>query len=290
MYEFVSLSLKCPHCGESFMDKNKPVDNQPSICLDIEMEGKRGVIHLSSIYGSYNYTCNIPLVKGKVAGFFCPHCGKELNAKSECLTCGALMVDFYLDMGGKVSICSRVGCKNHYVEFEDLSQALRKLYQEYGFRGRKYPREEHMAEHPLKEVEIVRNEHTEIIETGTFLQSYCPHCRKSLIEGEMLKLKITNGTEGFLLLSPYLNVFTSRSTIFLPEDKVVSDVKCFHCDRSLVEPTTRCGRCGSPVARINISASTKLIDFYMCTKKGCRWHGLSEEDLQTIRLEESDEW
>ena len=33
----------------------------------------------------------------------------------------------------------------------------------------------------------------------------------------MLKLKIHNGEEGFLMLSPYMNVFTSKSTIFLEE-------------------------------------------------------------------------
>jgi hypothetical protein len=200
------------------------------------------------------------------------------------------MVPFYLDMGGKVSICSRSGCKNHHVEFEDLSMALRKLYQEYGFRGRKYPKKEQPSEQQSKTVEKPVDEHTEIIETGTFLQSYCPHCRKSLIVNDMLKLKIINGEEGFLLLSPYLNSFTSKSTIYLPEDKPVTDIMCFHCDASLVENDKSCGKCGSPVAKINISASSKLIDFYICTKKGCRWHGLSEEDLYSIKLEESDEW
>jgi hypothetical protein len=59
------------------------------------------------------------------------------------MTCGAEMAPFYLDMGGKVSICSRSGCKNHFVEFEDLSIALRKFYQEYGYNGQhtQQPRE-----------------------------------------------------------------------------------------------------------------------------------------------------
>jgi hypothetical protein len=200
------------------------------------------------------------------------------------------MVPFYLDMGGKVSICSRSGCKNHHVEFEDLSQALRKLYQEYGFRGRKYPLDERTKEDKEKTFEKKKDEESEIIESGTFLQSYCPYCRKCLIENDMLKLKIINGEEGFLLLSPYLNSFTSKSTIFLPEDKAVKDIKCYHCDASLVETDKGCRKCGSKTAKINVSASSKLIDFYICTKKGCRWHGLSEEDLYSIKLEESDEW
>lgn len=290
MYEFVALSLKCRFCGESLMDNKTLVDNEPSIKLHVKYQDKNGDIFLSSIYGSYNYKCDIDIPKNEIADFSCPHCEKKVNSESECLTCGGEMIPFYLDMGGKVSICSRSGCKNHHVEFEDLSLALKKMYQEYGFRGRKYPKDERADPHKLVNIEKVKNEAEEIIESGTFLQSYCPHCRRSLIVNDMLKLKIINGEEGFLLLSPYLNSFTSKSTIFLPEDKAVSDIKCFHCNTSLVDKEKSCGSCKSAIARINVSASMKLVDFYICTKKGCRWHGLSEEDLYSINLEESDEW
>ena len=153
MYEFVSLSLKCTHCGKSLMDKEHLVDNEPSIKLVVEKSGKEGIINLSSIYGSYNYICDIEIPPGEIAVFKCTHCKAVLNSKPECLNCGADMVPFYLDMGGKVSICSRSGCKNHHVEFEDLSMALRKLYQEYGFRGRKYPKKEQPSEQQSKTVE-----------------------------------------------------------------------------------------------------------------------------------------
>jgi hypothetical protein len=272
------------------MDNKVLVDNEPSIKLDVKHAGKTGVINLSSIYGSYNYTSTLDIPRDQIAKFSCPHCKENMNSEVECLSCGAEMVPFYLDMGGKVSICARSGCKNHHVEFEDLSQALKKLYQEYGFRGRKYPKDERDDSQKGLTKAKKRDEANEIIETGTFLQSYCPHCRKSLIENDMLRLKIISGEEGYLLLSPYLNSFTSKSTIFLSEDKAVSDIKCVHCDASLVETEKTCGSCGSPIARINVSASTKLIDFYICTKKGCKWHGLSEDDLYSIKLEESDEW
>ena len=292
MYEFVALSVKCRFCGESLMDKKVLVDNEQSIKLHVEHGKNKGNINLSAIYGSYNYTSDFEIPKGEVATFSCPHCKKVMNSEAECLSCGGEMVPFYLDMGGKVSICARSGCRNHHVEFEDLSLALRKLYQEYGFRGRKYPKDERSKSEREHEHhhEPKMTEEQEIIESGTFLQSYCPHCRKSLIENDMLKLKIINGEEGFLLLSPYLNSFTSKSTIFLPEDKAVTDIKCHHCDKSLVVTDKTCGKCGSPISKINVSASSKLIDFYICTKKGCKWHGLSEEDLYSIKMEESDEW
>ena len=145
-------------------------------------------------------------------------------------------------------------------------------------------------EAPAKPVPEKVDEAAEIIETGAFLHSYCPECKKSLIEDDMLKLKISNGEKGFLMLSPYLNVFTSKSTIFLSEDKVVKDVQCPHCNTSLITDNRTCGKCSSPVAKINVGARTKLIDFYICTKKGCKWHGLNEEDYIDIRLEDSLEW
>lgn len=291
MYNFVSLNLKCPVCGESLMDHKQLIDNEASIRLIIEIDNKKGVIRLSSVYGSYNYLSDIDLPKNEIARFFCPHCKSEIKSDEVCSICHAPMIPFHLNMGGKVSICSRVGCKNHFVEFNDLSVALKKFYQEYGYRGREYPKDLDLRTRKInKKIKNKSEEKKEIIETGTFLQAYCPYCKKSLIENDMLKLKITNGETGYLLLSPYLNVFTSKSTIFLPEDKTVKDLKCPHCDRSLIVNDKKCEICGSPVAKIAISARSKLIDFYICTKKGCKWHGLSEDDLFDIKLEDSDEW
>jgi ssDNA-binding Zn-finger/Zn-ribbon topoisomerase 1 len=269
------------------MDADHPVDNEPGIKLNVKCEGKEGEVILSSIYGSYNFTSDIELPKDTIAVFSCPHCKEELETESKCLTCDAPMVPFYLDMGGKVSICSRSGCKNHFVEFDDLSVALKRLYQEYGYAGKGVKRPK--TDSPEKEKPPV-DEAEEIIETGTFLQAYCPHCEKSLIEDEMLKLKISNGEEGLLMLSPYLNVFSSKSTIYLPEDKAVKDLKCPHCDTSIIEPEKSCEKCHSNIAKIKVTARTKLIDFYICTRKGCKWHGLSGSDLYDIRLEDSLEW
>jgi ssDNA-binding Zn-finger/Zn-ribbon topoisomerase 1 len=286
MYELISLKLKCPVCGKSLMDDKHLVDNEPSIFLNIEIAGKKGGIHLSSIYGSYNYLANIDLPKGEVAKFSCPHCEAQITSDAECLSCGSNMVPFFLDMGGKVTICSRSGCKNHFVEFEDLSVALKKMYQEYGLAGK----DDFKPDHKITPVEQAVDEKQEILESGTFLNSYCPHCKKSLLEDDMLKLKVHNGEEGFLLLSPYLNVFTSKSTILLEEDKTLKDVKCWHCNKSLIPKDKQCDKCGSDVAKIAVGARTKLIDFYICTKKGCRWHGLSQDDYIDIRLQDSLEW
>jgi len=286
MYELISLKLKCPLCGKSLMDDEHLVDNEPSILLNIEIAGNKGSIRLSSIYGSYNYLTDIEMPKDEIAKFSCPHCEDHITSDAECLSCSANMVPFYLDMGGKVAICSRNGCKNHFVEFEDLAVALKKMYQEYGLAGK----DDFKPDREITQVEKAVDERQEILESGTFLNSYCPHCSKSLIENSMLKLKIHNGEEGFLLLSPYLNIFTSKSTIFLEEDKPLKDVRCWHCDTSLIPEEKQCEKCGSDVVRIEVGARTKLIEFYICTKKGCRWHGLSGDDYFDIRLQDSMEW
>jgi len=289
MYNFVSLNVKCPICGESFMDDEHLVDNEPSIKLNIKIANKDGVINLSSIYGSYNYVSSVPTPDNDIAEFTCPHCHQELHSHDECKVCKAPMVPFYLDMGGKVSICSRAGCKNHAVEFEDLSNALTKFYQEYGYIRKSDEEERNEGE---TAPEPVKDETLEILESGTFLLAYCPHCKRSLIESDMLKMKIVNDNneEGYVLLSPYLNVFSSKSTIFLAEGKPVGDLRCFHCDESLMMEDKNCEECDSHVARISISARSKLIDFFICSKKGCRWHGLSEDDINEIKLEDSLEW
>ncbi len=287
-YNFVSLHLKCPECGKSLMDHQQLVDNESSIKLVIETSNDKGIIRLSSIYGSHNYTCDIKIPEDEIAKFYCPSCKSNITSDLDCKTCEAPMIPFILDMGGNVSICSRSGCKNHFVEFEDLSTALKKLYQEHSYHGKTYPKEE-LNVRSKKEDKSV-DEKKEIIESGTFLQAYCPHCKKSLIENDMLKLKIINGETGYLMLSPYLNVFSSKSTIYLPEDKALDNIKCVHCDTSLIAKDKDCDNCESKIAKIIVSANTKLLDFYICTKKGCRWHGLSNEDLNDIRLEDSMEW
>ena len=137
-----------------------------------------------------------------------------------------------------------------------------------------------------------RSESKEILTSGTFLRSYCPHCERSLIEKNQLKLTVVmkEGEKGALLLSPYLNVFTSRASINIPDMETVKDLKCPHCTRSLMVKDQNCPRCGSEIAKIKVAAMSKMIDFHICSKKGCTWHGISAEDLQDIILEDSEEW
>lgn len=135
MTKTISLNVKCPHCGKSFMDHENQLLDHPTIKLNIETISNRGTIRLCSIYGCYKHKSDITINDGEIAGFFCPNCNKALKSNDECDSpnCNAPMVPLTLNLGGKVFICSRKGCTNHFVAFEDLATEVRKFYHEYGF-------------------------------------------------------------------------------------------------------------------------------------------------------------
>jgi len=286
----VSLKVKCPVCGHSLMDDKRPVDNCPSIGLKVDVGEESGVINLSSVWESYNYMCTIETPKKEILKLSCTHCNSVLKCKSDCEVCTAPMVRLDMEVGGDICICSRMGCRSHFVKFVDFSFALKRLYIDAGYQGRPYV--EDMSLTPKKKAPVTdEEEHIDIMRTGTFLQTYCPHCKKSLIQEGSIKLKLDrDDKEGFLMLSPYLNVFTSRSTIRITEDEIMSNLRCFHCNQSLEISGEECGECGSRLARVVVGATSRLVDFYICEKKGCTWHGLSREDMNDIRLQQSLEW
>lgn len=144
----------------------------------------------------------------------------------------------------------------------------------------------------MSDHEHTYKERKEIIKSGAFLRSYCPHCERSLIQDNKLVLTVERDTKekGELFLSPFLNVFISKSTIAIPDRTVVKDLKCPNCRKSLILRSRKCPKCSSEIAMIKVAAMSKMIDFYICAKKGCLWHGLSDDDIQDIILEDSEEW
>ncbi len=123
----------------------------------------------------------------------------------------------------------------------------------------------------------------------TFLNTYCPHCNNSF----NIKTKTEHvikfnakykGEDIELRLSPYLDVFEVECSIDLPEGAVLDDLICPKCNASLVTDERNCGECNSPVALVIISAFAKLINFYICLKYGCEWHGLTKADERQIKL------
>lgn len=262
MSDLISLTVWCPLCSKSLMDKEKLIDGKPSIKLGISDKDKTSIIFLSSYYGSYNYDSDFETVNDQVYNFSCPICEKHITSDIKCEDCSAMMIPLNIEGVGIVKFCSRSGCKHHTIEIEDLD------YLDY-FKVKK-----------------------EMIESGTYLRTFCPHCHKSNAVGNIIKFLITNrkGETGDLMLSPYLNLFTNKSTIDIPDGEVAQDIKCPNCEKSLIVKGRNCEECASQIVRMNVAAVSKLIEFYFCAKKGCHWHGLSSDDMESVLLEDSDAW
>lgn len=127
----INISLKCPHCKKSLMDKNKKINGHNAIVVKLTYAGKNSPLYLSSVYGSYDVQTEINVPMGKIAGFRCPHCGADLKSTRKCDVCNAQMVAFELKEGGQVQICSRRGCKKHILEFENPDREIEAFYSSY---------------------------------------------------------------------------------------------------------------------------------------------------------------
>jgi len=123
----------------------------------------------------------------------------------------------------------------------------------------------------------------------TYLSTYCPYCHNSFNvkqkDHDVIAFKANyHGQDMDLLLSPYLDVFESESSVVVETDDKLDDLFCPHCKKSIIDPNRSCEECGTAVAQVIISAYSKLIPFFICLKYGCQWHGLSKADQRTIKL------
>ena len=123
----------------------------------------------------------------------------------------------------------------------------------------------------------------------TFLNTYCPHCNNSFNikeKGkELLLFKAKFKREDIdLRMSPYLDVFEIEASVPIKEGEILSDLICPHCKSSLITDERKCEDCDSKVAKLIITAYSKLLPFFICLQYGCDWHGLTKADERKIRL------
>jgi hypothetical protein len=131
MKKQVPINVQCPHCLTSLMDTEIILNGHPSIKLNIITPEGRGEIYICSVYECFDHRSNIDIKDNTIVDFYCPECDQELLINEECKICDGPMVTFLIQVGGRVSICSRKGCSNHYVAFTDLSEELGRFYDEY---------------------------------------------------------------------------------------------------------------------------------------------------------------
>jgi len=133
----IQLNVKCPHCKHDLLDKIHKIDGHPSASLLFECKNKKGELYLSSIYGSHNSKIPSFVSEGDALTLFCPWCKASLMSTRICEKCNAQMVLMDIEDGGNIQICSRKGCKKHFLEFEDLGTELKAFYNVYStfFKG-----------------------------------------------------------------------------------------------------------------------------------------------------------
>ncbi|MDD3877196.1 MAG: hypothetical protein PHT69_11280 [Bacteroidales bacterium] len=124
MKKSIKLSLKCPFCGKSLMDEEHLLNEAKSIKVNIETSAGKGQLWLCSIYGCYDHEANISIKENEIVNMSCPHCQTSLLRDIKCKKCDAPMTGMNIIAGGKVNICSRKGCDNHYVLFEDINDVM----------------------------------------------------------------------------------------------------------------------------------------------------------------------
>ncbi len=123
----------------------------------------------------------------------------------------------------------------------------------------------------------------------TYLNTYCPHCHNSFNvdkkdEKSIVFKAVYKNQDIDLKLSPYLDVFEIETSTPIKENDTLDDVICPKCNKSILNKEIKCGDCGSNVGEVMISALSKLMPFYLCTKNGCEWHGLSKADERKLKL------
>jgi ssDNA-binding Zn-finger/Zn-ribbon topoisomerase 1 len=292
----IVLNISCPDCGHSMMDPDHLIEGVPSVLCNIEVPGPnpkyplKKPIRFCSYYGSSHFECEVRLEDNKRMVLSCPRCETNLHGEFTCTSCGEPMVTLNFKEGGKLVACTKRGCKKHFLQLDENVPGLERLFhmatrQQDG----SVPSPLHARE--IK-AEYTSEKHKEIISSGSFLATYCPHCQESIVEDDCMVFRVQTqaGAVGLFYLSAYLNVYSNKHTVEIPHSEEVADLRCIHCDHTLMYSDIGCGKCDSHTARVTVSAMRKLISFHICMKTGCHWHDISEKDNQLIRLEDSLEW
>lgn len=262
------LKCFCPHCRASL------IEGDDIVMTVVRGAGERGILALSAYLNVFESTSTIVVPEGEeVADLLCPHCAKSLKEEEKrCDACGSHIAGLLVRVGSEAfnfDICLRKKCFWHGIGGETRDRLILEVA---GFRR--------------------PEDHMEMIRTGTRLQCYCPRCGGDMVRDDDLVVDILDpsGRLGSLRLSPYLNVFKNECSLFLPPGEVVDDMICPKCKASLWMDHKHCEVCGSKAARLHVKASVLDLDFYICMRDQCHWHGLSDNDRQRIILDESMEW
>lgn len=115
------------------------------------------------------------------------------------------------------------------------------------------------------------------------LASFCPLCHAGLdvydarTKRVWIALSVRVGdTVCDLLINPRLDVFEHAGASCWSDGALADDVLCPHCQSSLLEAEHVCEECEAPLFSIEVSVRTRVAPLSLCTRAGCRWHGVSK--------------
>lgn len=124
MAHILKILVMCPNCKKSLMAPERQIDGLDAIRISARVLKSEGDIYLSQVYGSYRKEFNgVINVEGTIVEGACPHCHTPFPIQQEC-ECGASIFGLALQGGGIINVCSRNGCKQHSLEFENADDAF----------------------------------------------------------------------------------------------------------------------------------------------------------------------
>ena len=134
-------SLFCPK-GHSLLVDSVRIHDEPSIKLNIEIRGQKGIVFLDSIWGSH---ANLFTTQPQGVGpddevkAFCPYCNAPLNlpqtcARPDCTT--TTQIQLFLPGGrNHILICPQLTCPHHELIVEELPEPILEMIDEINYFG-----------------------------------------------------------------------------------------------------------------------------------------------------------
>lgn len=116
------IQVNCPMCNHTLMDTAHKIDGRASIMLAVSSAGKKGILHLSGLYGSTHADSDGEFTQGAVTFLSCPNCAEELPSVSDCPECGTKMAMMTAGKYATLHICSRRGCPGHRLDITARTQ------------------------------------------------------------------------------------------------------------------------------------------------------------------------
>ena len=120
----LKILVKCPNCGDSLINPNVQLDKLDAIHFQAKIGGAIGNLYLSQIYGSYLKRFEkLENIDQAIVECSCPHCHAPFPILGIC-ECKAPIIGLGLKVGGIIKVCTRNGCKQHSLEFENADDAF----------------------------------------------------------------------------------------------------------------------------------------------------------------------